>query len=73
MERESEAEQCRVQATRELLRQNLPAAQGYVDRGLFLHRSGPLLQIAALVALARRQFPAALELWHEWREVQGGG
>ena len=73
LEIEKEAERCRVQAERELVRHNLPAAQGYVDRGLFLQRSVPLLRVAALVALATRRFPAAVDLWREWRRAQGRG
>lgn len=73
LEVEKEADWRQTQAERKLARRNLTAAQGYVNRGLFLHRSGPLLRVAALVALARRHFPAAVGLWREWREVEGRG
>lgn len=65
---EREAAQCLVEAERALAQRDIVVAQGLVDRALYLHRSRASLRTAALVALARRQFPAACELWREWRE-----
>ena len=66
---ESEADACQQAARRALARRELASAQGHADRALFLHRSEAALQAAALVALARRDFPAACTLWREWREA----
>ncbi len=67
---EREAERCRIQAAQALARRNLAMAAGYADRGLFLHRSPAMLRVAAMVALARRDFRGACVLW---REVKAAG
>lgn len=60
-----EAAAFRRAATRALSHRALITAQGYADRALFLHRSKEALGTAALVALVRRDFKAACELWFE--------
>lgn len=67
---EREAEACRLAARRALARRELVSAQGHIDRALFFHRSGATLQAAALVALARGDFPAACALWLESRAAE---
>lgn len=63
-----EAAAFRRAATRALSRRALITAQGYADRALFLHRSREALGTAALVALVRRDFKEACELWLESRQ-----
>ena len=64
---ERAAEDCRLAARRALERRDLVVAQGHIDRALFFHRSSAVLRVAALVALARRDFSAACLLWRESR------
>ena len=66
---EREAAGCRHEAELALARQDIVAALGYSDRALYLHPSKESLRTAALVALARRRFSSAYQLWRESQEL----
>lgn len=66
---QAEAAACRLEARRALARGELSAAQGWIDRTLFLHRTREGLATAALVALASRDYSRACQLWAQSRAV----
>ncbi len=66
---EREAADYRREAERALARQDVVVALGYSDRALYLHRSKEALRTAALVALARRRFEDAYQLWRESQDL----